>query len=59
MPLLFFFPHFYEFLVAAFLLDMLYGAPVPLWGEFQLVFSSAAIVLFFLGGAVQRRMRIY
>lgn len=54
---LFFFPRFYEFLVAAFLLDILYGAPAPLWGGFQLVFYSAAIALFFLGGAVQKRMR--
>ena len=57
--LLFFFSGFYEFLVAALFLDALYGAPTPLFGEFQLVFSFAALFLFALSETAKRRMRFY
>jgi hypothetical protein len=55
--LLFFFPRFYEFLIAAFFLDALYGVPAPFWGAPPLIFSVAAAVLFVLFGVVKRRIR--
>lgn len=57
--LLFFFPRFYEFFIIAFLVDVLYGVPVPLFGGFPLVFSSLALALFVLSEGVKRRMRFY
>lgn len=56
---LFFLPHFYEFLFAAFLLDILYGAPTPLFSGFQFLFSVSAIALFVCVEAAKRRMRFY
>lgn len=55
--LLFVFPRFYEFLTAAFLLDMLYSVPTPFWGEFQLVFSTAALVCLIAFTWAKRRVR--
>lgn len=57
--LLFFFPGLYEFLIAAFFLDALYGAPLSLFGGSQFVFSFAALALFALSNAVKQRMRFY
>ncbi len=53
----FLFEHFYEMLVAAFLLDLLYGAPSPHFGTFRFVMSSVAVVLFMLGTVLKRHLR--
>lgn len=56
---LFFFAGFFEFLFAAFLLDMLYSAPIPFFGGFQFVCFVAAIALFVCVELVKKRMRFY
>ncbi len=63
MPLLggsfsFFFPDYYELIVAALLTDILYGGPLPYLGRFPLPYTAGALVLFILLTLVRRRMRI-
>lgn len=55
--LFFLFPHFYELIAVGFLLDLLYGAPLPRFFGFQFVLSLAALLLFILLRQVKRRMR--
>lgn len=52
------FPRFYELIAAGFLIDALYGAPLPRFFGFQFGFSLSALILFVVLWQVKRRMRI-
>lgn len=55
--LFFIFDNYYEWLGAAFLLDLVYGIPLSRYYGFQFVFSLVALALFFLFLPLKKRMR--
>lgn len=54
----FVFENYIELVLAAFFIDLLYGAPLPRFHNFQFVLSLGAVFLSVLLTFVKRRMRV-
>ena len=51
------FKRFIELVLAAFLMDLLYGIRLPRFGGFEFMLSLLAILLYVAGSFLKRRMR--
>lgn len=57
--LLWYFPHFYEAIVAGFIIDSLYSAPLSSFGGFQLIFTLGSVFLFGIVEYTKTKVRWY
>ncbi len=55
----FLFQYFVELIIIGFLLDVLFGVPLPRFGGFQFVLSVISVLFFGVGTFLKRRMRVY
>ncbi|HBM46087.1 MAG: hypothetical protein UT05_C0007G0037 [Parcubacteria group bacterium GW2011_GWF2_38_76] len=55
----YFFSNFYEFLIIAFMVDVIYGFPIPGWYGFRFVFFVFALLVFALITTFKKRVRIF
>ena len=57
--LLFYFRHFYEFLIVFFLIDLLYGIEMNKFANIQIVSLLLAVVIYFLSEILKTKLRFY
>jgi len=56
---LFLFDAFYEFVIASFLIDILYGFPVEALYDFRFVFFLISLLLFVVANIIKTRIRFF
>ncbi len=58
VPLFFVFDYYFELCLLAFLMDVLYGSPLPHFGRFEFVFSIGSLLIYLILTVIKKRIRV-